>query len=104
MNSFLGVPIKVRDEAYGNLYLTDKEGWSEFTSDDQALVEVFALAAGIAIENRSLNDRTDEGVTFPTSALPPLAASGPRRYAEWVEASAPSDARIDPSRRGSGID
>src|SRR5665213_228705 len=30
MNSFLGVPIKVRDEVYGNLYLTDKHGWSEF--------------------------------------------------------------------------
>ncbi len=31
MTSFLGVPIKVRDEVYGNLYLTDKIGWSEFT-------------------------------------------------------------------------
>ena len=38
MTSFLGVPIKVRDEVYGNLYLTDKIGWSEFTSDDEALV------------------------------------------------------------------
>ena len=31
MTSFLGVPIKVRDEIYGNLYLTDKIGWTEFT-------------------------------------------------------------------------
>ncbi len=38
MNSFLGVPIMVRDEIYGNLYLTDKIGWSEFTSDDEALI------------------------------------------------------------------
>jgi signal transduction histidine kinase len=57
MNSFLGVPIKVRDEVYGNLYLTDKIGWSEFTNDDLALVEVLALAAGIAIENARLHQQ-----------------------------------------------
>jgi len=55
MSSFLGVPIKVRGEVYGNLYLTDKIGWSEFNSDDAALVEVLALAAGIAIENTRLH-------------------------------------------------
>jgi signal transduction histidine kinase len=58
MSSFLGVPIKVRDEVYGNLYLTDKIGWSEFTNDDVALVEVLALAAGIAIENARLHQQT----------------------------------------------
>ena len=57
MNSFLGVPIKVRNEVYGNLYLTDKIGWSEFTNDDLALVEVLALAAGIAIENARLHQQ-----------------------------------------------
>jgi signal transduction histidine kinase len=57
MTSFLGVPIKVRDEVYGNLYLTDKVGWSEFTHDDQALVQVLALAAGIAIENARLHQQ-----------------------------------------------
>ena len=57
MSSFLGVPIKVRDEVYGNLYLTDKIGWSEFTIDDLALVEVLALAAGIAIENARLHQQ-----------------------------------------------
>jgi signal transduction histidine kinase len=57
MSSFLGVPIKVRGEVYGNLYLTDKIGWSEFTSDDVALVEVLALAAGIAIENARLHQQ-----------------------------------------------
>ncbi|MGO8864056.1 MAG: GAF domain-containing sensor histidine kinase [Acidimicrobiales bacterium] len=57
MTSFLGVPIKVRDEVYGNLYLTDKIGWSEFTHDDQALVQVLALAAGIAIENARLHQQ-----------------------------------------------
>ncbi len=57
MGSFLGAPIKVRDEVYGNLYLTDKVGWSEFTGDDEALVEALALAAGIAIENTRLHEQ-----------------------------------------------
>ena len=57
MTSFLGVPVKVRNEVYGNLYLTDKIGWTEFTSDDQALVEVLAIAAGIAIENARLHQK-----------------------------------------------
>jgi signal transduction histidine kinase len=64
MSSFLGVPIKLRDEVYGNLYLTDKIGWSEFTSDDQALVEALALAAGIAIENAQLHQRAKAAVVF----------------------------------------
>jgi signal transduction histidine kinase len=55
MTSFLGVSIKVRDAVYGNLYLTDKIGWSEFTHDDQALVEVLAIGAGLAIENARLH-------------------------------------------------
>ena len=57
MTSFLGVPIKVRDDVYGNLYLTDKIGWSEFTSDDEALIGALAGAAGIAIENARLHSK-----------------------------------------------
>ncbi len=57
MTSFLGVPIKLRDEVYGNLYLTDKIGWSEFTDDDVALIETLAVAAGIGIENARLHER-----------------------------------------------
>ena len=57
MKSFLGVPIRLRDEVYGNLYLTDKIGWSEFTNDDASLVEALALAAGIAIENTHLQQQ-----------------------------------------------
>jgi len=60
MTSFLGMPIKTRGEVYGNLYLTDKIGWSEFTSDDEALVGVLALSAGIAIENSRLNQRVQQ--------------------------------------------
>ena len=57
MTSFLGVPIKARDDVYGNLYLTDKVGWSEFTREDEALVCALATAAGIAIENANLYRR-----------------------------------------------
>jgi signal transduction histidine kinase len=68
MTSFLGVSIKVRDEIYGNLYLTDKIGRSEFTRDDQALVEVLALSAGIAIENTRLNQRVATAAVFEDRA------------------------------------
>ena len=64
MTSFLGVPIKVRDEIYGNLYLTDKVGWSEFTRDDEALVGSLAVAAGIAIENARLHQRVQEVAVY----------------------------------------
>jgi signal transduction histidine kinase len=64
MTSFLGVPVKVRDEVYGNLYLTDKVGWSEFTRDDEALVEALALAAGIAIENARLHQRVRDVAVY----------------------------------------
>ena len=64
MTSFLGVPIKVRGEVYGNLYLTDKIGWSEFTSDDESLVAALALAAGIAVENARLHQRVQEVAVY----------------------------------------
>ena len=60
MRSFLGVPVTAHDEVYGNLYLADKIGWSEFTEDDEALVSSFAHAAAIAIENARLHERVQE--------------------------------------------
>jgi signal transduction histidine kinase len=57
MTSFLGVPVRVRDDIYGNLYLTDKVGEDEFSDEDEALAEALALAAGITIENTRLHDR-----------------------------------------------
>lgn len=53
MNSFLGVPIRVRDEVYGNLYLTDSLN-GEFSADDEELAVALAAAAGIAIANARL--------------------------------------------------
>ena len=57
MTSFLGVPILARGVAVGRLYLTDKRMPAEFSSDDQSLVETFALHAGIAIEKARLHDQ-----------------------------------------------
>jgi len=51
MRSFLGVPVRVRDEVYGNLYLTEKEGGAEFDEEDEALLVALAAAAGVAIDN-----------------------------------------------------
>jgi len=54
MRSFLGVPVRVRDEVYGNLYLTEKEGGAEFDEEDEALLVALAAAAGVAIDNARL--------------------------------------------------
>lgn len=54
MTTFLGVPVSVRGEAYGNLYLTDKADGAEFTSSDQQLVVVLAEWAAVAIDNARL--------------------------------------------------
>jgi two-component system, NarL family, sensor histidine kinase DevS len=55
MTSFLGVPVRVHGEVYGNLYLTNKRSAREFSADDEELVLALAMAAGIAIENARLH-------------------------------------------------
>lgn len=57
MHSFLGMPITNRGIPVGRLYLTNKLDAAEFSADDQTLVEMFALHAGIAIENARLHDQ-----------------------------------------------
>ncbi|MFD0559084.1 histidine kinase/DNA gyrase B/HSP90-like ATPase [Stackebrandtia endophytica] len=57
MKSFLGVPVRVRDVVFGNLYLTEKTDGTEFTADDAAVVEALAAAAGIAIDNARLYEQ-----------------------------------------------
>ena len=54
MQTFLGVPVRVRDEVFGNLYLTEKRGGGEFTEDDEAVLVALGAAAGVAIENARL--------------------------------------------------
>src|SRR6478752_1014263 len=60
MRSFLGVPIRVRDEVFGNLYLTDKTTAEVFTDVDEELVVGLAAAAGIAIDNARLHTHMQE--------------------------------------------
>jgi signal transduction histidine kinase len=60
MRSFLGVPIRVRDEVFGNLYLTDKMTAEAFTDVDEELVVGLAAAAGIAVENARLHTRVQQ--------------------------------------------
>jgi len=69
MQSFLGVPVRVRDEVFGNLYLTNKRGGGEFTDDDEAVLTALGAAAGVAIENARLYDAA-------------------RRSQRWIAASA----------------
>ncbi len=54
MRTFLGVPVRVRDEVFGNLYLTEKQGGVDFTQEDEDLAVALAAAAGVAIQNARL--------------------------------------------------
>jgi len=75
MRSFLGVPVRVRDEVFGNLYLTDKRGGGEFTEYDEALLVALGAAAGVAVENARLYDAA-------------------RRQQRWIQASAEVTTRL----------
>ncbi|MDP9239928.1 MAG: GAF domain-containing protein [Actinomycetota bacterium] len=69
MRSFLGVPVRVRNEVFGNLYLTQKRGGGEFDEADESVVQALAAAAGVAVENARLYESA-------------------RRREEWQRASA----------------
>ncbi|WP_328358731.1 GAF domain-containing sensor histidine kinase [Mycobacterium sp. NBC_00419] len=58
MRTFLGVPVRIRDEVFGNLYLTEKADGQPFSEDDEVLVEALAAAAGIAISNARLYEES----------------------------------------------
>ncbi|WP_182380722.1 GAF domain-containing protein [Nocardioides sp. WS12] len=58
MSSFLGVPVRIRDRIFGNLYLTEKIGDGDFTTEDEEIVIALAAAAGVAIENARLYEET----------------------------------------------
>src|SRR3954447_2570694 len=60
METFLGTPVMIRGEAWGNLYLTEKEGGEEFTAADEEAVVVLAEWAGIAIENARLYQASEQ--------------------------------------------
>ncbi|MFF1741956.1 sensor histidine kinase [Streptomyces mirabilis] len=60
MRSFLGVPIRVQGEIFGNLYLAEKRGGGPFTDDDLKMVRVLAAEAGIAIGNARLYEAAQQ--------------------------------------------
>ncbi|MFJ9608414.1 GAF domain-containing protein [Kitasatospora sp. NPDC101176] len=57
MGTFLGVPIRIRDRVFGNLYLTEKRGGAEFDAEDESVLATLAVAAGVAIDNARLYAR-----------------------------------------------
>ncbi|WP_432099814.1 sensor histidine kinase [Streptomyces sp. WAC 04229] len=75
MRSFLGVPIRVQEEVFGNLYLTDKHTGEPFNDHDLAMVRVLATEAGIAVGNARLyeaaqqRERWIDGSVAVTTAL-----------------------------------
>ncbi|MFI9251024.1 GAF domain-containing protein [Streptomyces sp. NPDC053069] len=58
MNSFLGVPIRVHDQVFGNLYLTEKRGGAQFDEEDESVLSTLAVAAGVAIDNARLYEES----------------------------------------------
>jgi signal transduction histidine kinase len=108
MHSFLGVPVKVKGQPVGDLYLTNRQGAAEFGADDQTLVERFAAHAGLAIENARLSERVQAlavveererigrdlhdgiiqriyGVTLGLDDVPEIALRDPAAAAERVD-------------------
>ena len=59
MRTFLGVPVLIRGEVWGNLYLTEKQGGEEFTEADQEAAVILAEWAGAAIENARARERSE---------------------------------------------
>jgi len=68
MKTFLGAPVRIRDEVFGNLYLTEKQGGGEFDEEDEAVLVALGAAAGVAIGNARLYEEA-------------------RRQQQWLQAS-----------------
>jgi signal transduction histidine kinase len=75
MKTFLGAPVRIRDEVFGNLYLTEKEGGAEFDEEDEAVLVALGAAAGVAIGNARLYEEA-------------------RRQQRWLRASADVTQRL----------
>ena len=81
MRSFLGVPVRIRDKVFGNLYLTEKVGEGDFSDQDERIVTALATAAGVAIENARLHEEAARrerwlAATAEITGLLSLSASG----------------------------
>lgn len=73
MDSFLGVPVRVRDEVYGNLYLCNQDT-GQFSHEDEQLVTALAATAGIAIENARLYAETKKRQAWSAASAEITAA------------------------------
>ncbi|MYX23830.1 GAF domain-containing protein, partial [Streptomyces sp. SID8380] len=58
MRTFLGAPVRIRDEVFGNIYLTEKRGGGSFDADDEAVLTTLSIAAGVAIDNARLYEES----------------------------------------------
>ncbi|MDX3520237.1 GAF domain-containing sensor histidine kinase [Streptomyces scabiei] len=58
MSTFVGVPIRVREQVFGNLYLTQKRGGAQFDEEDESVLSTLAVAAGVAIDNARLYEES----------------------------------------------
>jgi signal transduction histidine kinase len=74
MNSFLGVPIRIRDKVFGNLYLTEKQSGDGFTADDEEIVVALAAAAGVVVENARLFEESERRQRWLEAAADVTAA------------------------------
>ncbi|RYY45257.1 MAG: GAF domain-containing protein, partial [Actinomycetales bacterium] len=68
MDSFIGVPIRVRGAVFGNLYLTDSTA-GQFSADDEELAEALAASAGIAIQNARLFEDAEYRARWSTALV-----------------------------------
>ncbi|MFG3257531.1 GAF domain-containing protein [Streptomyces sp. NPDC048172] len=81
MHSFLGVPVRVRDEVFGNFYLTEKRSAKEFDAEDEAVLSTLAVAAGVAIENAQLYEearRREQWSAAGAEVIGALLSGAPR--------------------------
>ena len=88
METFLGVPVLIRGEAWGNLYLCEKAGGEPFTDADEEAVVMLAEWAAIAIENARLYQGSERAAQRSSSA--PCAASRRRRRSRARSAARPT--------------
>jgi signal transduction histidine kinase len=75
MSTFLGVPVLIHDEAWGNLYLTEKQGGAQFDEQDERLAIVLAEWASVAFQNARLYDRLERRSVELERAVRGLEAS-----------------------------
>ncbi|MEV6329949.1 GAF domain-containing sensor histidine kinase [Streptomyces sp. NPDC051909] len=105
MRTFLGVPIRARDEVFGNLYLTDKRDGREFDAEDESVIATLSVAAGVAIDNARLyeaSQRQQRWLRANTEITGNLLSGSPRlevleliaRRAKEITGSALADVSV----------